>query len=107
MAVPLPKAAIILARESRWAFSSWPPPLTFLGGWSFHLVMLLEMGATQKVPVIGSQLLDLHFGNHSCMCPWVPLGKQNALPTPYGCGRRGVLLSVGEALRLLDRLLIG
>lgn len=56
------------AQESRWAFSSWPPPLAFLGGWSFHLVMLLEMGATQKVPVIGSQLLDLRFAGIIAAC---------------------------------------
>ena len=68
--------------------SSWSPPLAFLDGWSFHLVTMLG-GATQKVPVIGSQLLDLHFGNHSCLCSWGPLGKQNALPTPCGYGMRG------------------
>ena len=92
-----PEGSLILAPSSgvtRWLVFS---PGHIAGG----------VGATQKVPVIGSQLLDLRFGNHSCMCPWGSLGKQNALPTPCGCGRRGMLLSVGEALKLLNRLLIG
>lgn len=97
MSVPLPKAAIILARESRWAFSRRFPhpgslilvPSSGIPRWFVFSPGHLAGWATQKAPVIGFQPLDLRFGNHSCLCSWGPLGKQNALPTPCGYGRRG------------------
>ena len=60
----------------------------------------LAGGATQKVPVIRSQLLDLHLANRSCSCSWSPLGKWDALPhlvdegvPEYG----GELVATGQA----------
>lgn len=68
--------------------SSWSPPrgqgrARVVGFCTGHLAG----GATQKVPVIRSQLLELHLANRSCLGSWSPLGKWDALPLP--CGRGG------------------